>query len=371
MIVFFRLLIRLHGIFFIFVRMKQTLLQRRFLGWSIHAVSWLLIFGSPLVFLDRRSDIDWMRFLLHSCVPVCYFFIFYLNYLWLVPRCLFRHETRKYVLVNGVVIVCLSVLLHVLMESFSTPPPPEAVHHFPPRWIFYLRDAGMMVFVAGLGAAIRTSLRWRQTEEQLMEAEKQKTEAELKNLKNQLNPHFLLNTLNNIYALIAFDSDRAQEAVQELSKLLRHVLYDNQQSFVPLEKELDFIRNYVSLMRIRLSQQVELSVHLEAGPDSTLQVAPLLFISLIENAFKHGISPGARCFVYLSITGHDDGTVRCEIMNSHHPKSANDHSGSGVGLQQVARRLELLYPGRYEWVKGVREDGQVYVSSLTLKTRSL
>ena len=122
-------------------------------------------------------------------------------------------------------------------------------------------------------------------------AERQKTEAELKNLKNQLNPHFLLNTLNNIYALIAFNSDKAQEAVQELSKLLRHVLYDNQQTFVPLEKELDFIRNYVALMRIRLPQQVEVSVNLEVDSGGALQIAPLIFISLIENAFKHGISP--------------------------------------------------------------------------------
>lgn len=350
--------------------MKQIFLQRRFLEWGIHTVSWLLVFGFPLVFLDRRSDIDWMQFLRHSSVPVCYFLIFYLNYLWLVPRCLFRREMRRYVSVNLVAIFCLSILLHVLMESFSTPPPLDVSRHFPPRWIFYLRDACMMAFVAGLGAAIRTSLRWRQTEEQLMEAEKQKTEAELKNLKNQLNPHFLLNTLNNIYALIAFNSDRAQEAVQELSKLLRHMLYNNQQAFVPLRQELDFIRNYVSLMRIRLSQQVELNVNLEAGPDSSLLIAPLLFISLIENAFKHGISPVAESFIYISITGHDDGTVHCEIMNSYHPKLANDHSGSGVGLQQVARRLELLYPGRYEWIKGLREDGKIYVSSLTIQTRN-
>lgn len=134
-------------------------------------------------------------------------------------------------------------------------------------------------FVAGLGAAIRTSLRWRQAEERLIEAERQKTEAELKNLKNQLNPHFLLNTLNNIYALIAFNSDKAQEAVQELSKLLRHVLYDNQQTFVPLEKELDFIRNYVALMRIRLPQQVEVSVNLEADSGGALQIAPYFHIA--------------------------------------------------------------------------------------------
>ena len=245
--------------------MKQLFSQRRFLELSIHIVSWLLIFGFPLVFMDRGSGFNLAQFLRHSCVPLCYFVIFYVNYLWLVPHYMFTDEMRKYILSNAVLILCLSVLLHVFLESISTPPPPEFARHIPPRWIFYARDMGMMIFVAGLGAAIRTSLRWRQAEERLIEAERQKTEAELKNLKNQLNPHFLLNTLNNIYALIAFNSDKAQEAVQELSKLLRHVLYDNQQTFVPLEKELDFIRNYVALMRIRLPQQVEVSVNLEIG----------------------------------------------------------------------------------------------------------
>lgn len=116
---------------------------------------------------------------------------------------------------------------------------------------FFVRDILSLIFTIGLSAAIRMSARWGQAEAARREAEKSRTEAELKNLRNQLNPHFLLNTLNNIYALIAFDSDKAQQAVQELSKLLRYVLYDNQQNYVPLCKEVDFIRNYIELMRIR------------------------------------------------------------------------------------------------------------------------
>lgn len=351
--------------------MKQLFSHRRPLELTIHIVSWLLIFGFPLVFMDRGSGFNWSQFLRHSCVPLCYFFIFYMNYLWLVPRFLFRDETRKYILWNVLLILCTGVFLQLFIDSMSTPPPPEMVRRLPPRWIFMVRDIGMMIFVAALGAAIRTSLRWRQAEERLIEAERQKTEAELKNLKNQLNPHFLLNTLNNIYALIAFNSEKAQEAVQELSKLLRHVLYDNQETFVPLEKELDFIRNYVALMRIRLPREVELSVHLEAEPGSTLQIAPLIFISLIENAFKHGISPLAKSFISISITGHADGSVRCEILNSNHPKSIGDKSGSGIGLEQVSKRLQLIYPGKYEWLKGISANGQVYSSLLTIQTRSL
>lgn len=351
--------------------MKQLFSHRRPLELTIHIVSWLLIFGFPLVFMDRGSGFSLSQFLRHSSVPLCYFIIFYMNYLWLVPRFLFKDETRRYILWNALLILCTGTFLQLFLESISTPPPPEFVKRLPPRWIFIVRDIGMMIFVAGLGTAIRTSLRWRQAEERLIEAERQKTEAELKNLKNQLNPHFLLNTLNNIYALIAFNSDKAQEAVQELSKLLRHVLYDNQAAFVPLEKELDFIRHYVALMRIRLPREVKLSVHLEAEPGSALQIAPLIFISLIENAFKHGISPLAESFISISITGHADGRVKCEILNSNHPKSAHDQSGSGIGLKQVRQRLELIYPGCYEWLKDVSANGQVYSSLLTIQTKSL
>ncbi len=352
--------------------MKQNSSYRRSLELMIHIVSWLLIFGFPLVFMERGNDIDWSRYLRHSGVVLCYFLIFYANYLYLVPRFLFKGKTRSYILINLALVLALSVGTPMMQGRKDTPPPPpEMMRPAPSPWMFYLRDLGMMVFVAGLGAAIRTSLRWREVEEQLMESERRKTEVELKNLKNQLNPHFLLNTLNNIYALIAFDSDKAQAAVQELSKLLRHVLYDNQATFVPLEKELDFIRNYVELMRIRLSAKVKLSVRLESDPGNALQIAPLIFISLIENAFKHGISPVEESFISISITGESDGRVVCEILNSNHPKTHHDKSGNGVGLEQVSRRLELLYPGRYEWVRGESENGQVYSSILTVQTKSL
>ncbi len=348
--------------------MKQLFSHHRLLELAIHVVSWFLIFGFPLVFMDRESGFILPKFLRHSCVPLCYFLIFYMNYLWLVPRFLFTDERRKYILSNLLLIVFMGVCLHVFLESTDALPSPRHLEHVPTKWIFYVRDLGMMVFVAGLGAAFRISLRWHQAEEQLMEAERQKTEAELKNLKNQLNPHFLLNTLNNIYALIAFNSDKAQDAVQELSKLLRYVLYDNQETFVPLEKELDFIRNYVALMRIRLPLQVKLNVRLETDAGNSLQIAPLIFISLIENAFKHGISPTRKSFISISITGQADGYVKCEIQNSNHPKNEQDKSGSGVGLEQVSKRLELLYPGRYQWEKGICENGQVYSSILTIQT---
>ena len=146
---------------------------------------------------------------------------------------------------------------------------------------------------------------------------------------------------------------------------MRHVLYDNQQNFVTLGKEMDFIKNYIALMRIRLSSNVTVETRFDIRPDSPTEIAPLIFISLIENAFKHGISPTepSHIRIYFSENVHE---VRCEITNSYHPKSEADKSGSGIGLEQVGKRLELTYPGRYAWQHGVSEDGKEYKSVLVI-----
>lgn len=187
----------------------------------------------------------------------------------------------------------------------------------------------------------------------------------MRNLRNQLNPHFLLNTLNNIYALIAFDSEKAQQAIQELSKLLRYVLYENQQMFVPLYKEVDFIKNYIELMRIRVSAQVSIETRFSIQPDSQTPIAPLVFISLIENAFKHGISPTEPSFIQIEVK-EEANRITCTIRNSNYPKTTADKSGSGIGLEQVNKRLELVYPNRYQWKQHISDNQRIYESAITI-----
>ena len=293
-----------------------------------------------------------------------------LNHFILVPRYLFQSQAKRYIVYNIIFLCVIGILLH-LWQSLTFDPsfaPKAKRPGMPPGWLFFLRDMLSLVFTIGLSAAIRMSARWTQNEAARKEAERNRAEAELKNLRNQLNPHFLLNTLNNIYALIAFDSDKAQQAVQELSKLLRYVLYDNQQTYVPLCKEVDFIRNYIELMRIRLSANVQMITKFDIQPDSQTLIAPLIFISLIENAFKHGISPTESSFISIHLSENDKEVI-CEIRNSNHPKTVEDKSGSGVGLEQVSRRLEILYPGAYTWSKGISKDEKVYESKLSIKIR--
>lgn len=355
--------------------MKRNLSQRPYLVEVLtHIIGWGIVFGFPFLIMSRSGfNITWPEYLRHGCIiPLSFLIIFYLNYCLFIPRYLFRNHIKIYLLMNAICILLIASGSHYWQEFIIAHPDtvrPMRRPDGPPKWIFFLRDVFSMILTVGLSAAIRMSRRWTANEAARHEAEQQRTEAELKNLRNQLNPHFLLNTLNNIYALIAFDTDKAQQAVQELSHLLRHVLYDNQQNLVPLNKEMDFIRNYIALMRIRLASNVMVETYFDISPEDRTEIAPLIFISLIENAFKHGISPTEPSYIRIrfSQTGN---RVTCEIANSYHPKTQTDKSGSGIGLEQVRRRLELSYPGHYTWQQGLDKTGKEYRSTLTIDCNS-
>lgn len=231
---------------------------------------------------------------------------------------------------------------------------------------FSLTSIALNVAVAvAIGVAIAVIVGWQKAEAARLEAEAARTDAELKTLRNQINPHFLLNTLNNIYALTAIDSRRAQDAIQQLSKMLRHLLYDYEQPTVPLRDEIEFLENYVSLMKIRLSEAVDVVFNVHCS-SYNVQVAPMIFISLVENAFKHGVSPTSPSFIHITIEANQQH-ISCDITNSNHPKNASDHSGHGIGLQQVQRRLDLSYPSHYTWQHGPTQDGQAYHSHINIQ----
>lgn len=335
----------------------------------IHVISWIIVFAFPLLFIDRSSEFfSWTHYIRRSVLPVFLIIIFYLNYFLLIPTFLFKEQKYRYILINALLVVAMGFLIHFIQKYIILVHMPVELDNRPPKSdiAFILGDILGMIFVIGISTIVCIIGRWNQVESARREAEKQRTEAELKNLRNQLNPHFLLNTLNNIYALIAFDSGKAQQAVQELSKLLRHMLYDNQQTYVSLGKEAEFIYNYIELMRIRLSSNVKLETHLNISKDSRTPITPLIFISLIENAFKHGISPTepSRISIFLSESDHK---VVCEIINTNFPKNDRDKSGSGIGLSQVYKRLDLLYKGDYTWEKSLSDDKREYRSCLTIK----
>lgn len=206
----------------------------------IHIIGWGIVFAFPLSFIQKLNNaIEWNQYFKHLVMPVTMFFVFYINYFVLVPRYLCKSKTGQFIFTNLIIILIITAGQRIWSNLFFPPPPP--LRPTPPEWIFFLRDMSNLIFTAVLSAAIRMSSSLKEAETARREAERERTEAELSNLRNQLNPHFLLNTLNNIYALTAFDTEKAQQAIQELSRLLRYLLYDNQQNFVPLQKEIDLI----------------------------------------------------------------------------------------------------------------------------------
>ena len=339
------------------------------LGPFLHLAFWAFMFLSPLSFM-RGQGVTLLRYLATCMTPLLMMVIFYANYLWLTPRFFVAGKHRFFFFINLLLIVLLGIGLHYWTIFFHQLFP-SAVHQRinAPMAIeevfFILRDSVTLGIFAAVGTAIVLAQRWEHNEKARHEAEAARTEAELKTLRNQINPHFLLNTLNNIYALTAFDTPKAQEAIQELSRLLRHLLYYNDQPTVALKDEVDFLQNYISLMKIRLPESVEVDANFKVvNPQQ--QVAPMIFISLIENAFKHGVSPTEPSFIHIRVEATEDEIV-CDIQNSNHPKTASDHSGHGIGLKQVQRRLDLAYLDHYEWQQGTADDSKTYQSKITIR----
>ena len=306
---------------------------------------------------------------LMNCMPsVLLMVVFYANYKWLTYRYFVEGKHRYYTIINFIMIVSFAVFLHYWMdftrELFQPigrgSRTPDALDDF----MSFVRDCANFCIFATAATCIALAQQWYWADKALRNAEAARVAAELGNLRSQINPHFLLNTLNNIYALTAIDYTRAQSAIQQLSNMLRHLLYDNQEQLVSLADEVQFIENYINLMKIRLPQTVDVKFEKDLENPNT-KVAPLLFISLVENAFKHGISSTEPSFIHMSMT--QKGNSLCVIIeNSNFPKSEKDRSGHGIGLQQVQRRLDLAYYQQYEWTKGVSDDGTVYSSTIKI-----
>lgn len=186
---------------------------------------------------------------------------------------------------------------------------------------------------------------WLQNE--LLEKEKQKTEVELKALKAQINPHFFFNTLNSIYSMALDKDERLPGTVLQLSELMRYFLYESKDNFVPLEKELAVADNYIALQRIRSGKQLSIEIKKE-GEVSGQKIAPLLLITFLENAFKHGAKgDSANTFIRIDIRVEKDKLNFLVENNKGIIDEVNTGDHSGLGLENVKRQLELLYPGKH------------------------
>ncbi len=222
-----------------------------------------------------------------------------------------------------------------------------------------------IVNVTALAAAIKLLQFWNDNEQSRRDLSQEKIEAELKLLKSQIHPHFLFNTLNNLYALALEKSDKAPDIVIKLSSLLNYMLYECNVERVPLEKELAYIRDYVSLEKIRYGEILDLSFEISGSTDD-YQIAPLVLIPFVENSFKHGASQESfKPYVHLNIWIRD-GKFTLKLENSVAKERSSDRADytSGIGLRNVKRRLDIIYKDRYELT--ITED-ESYLVVLSLE----
>ncbi len=235
-------------------------------------------------------------------------------------------------------------------------------------WIGFF--GGMFMFfllnciVAAIAIGIRHFIRTRQIRQQLKDEQAKHTEAELAWLKNQINPHFLFNTLNNISSLTQIDPDAAQDAIAQLSDLLRYAMYETNKKTVPISGEVEFMRNYISLMKLRCNEKTEVKTTFDIAQD--VEIAPLLFISLIENAFKHGVSSSRSSMIDIRLE-QEDGSIVFACDNTNYPKDDADRSGSGIGIENTHRRLDLMYADHYSWQQWLEDD--IYHVRVTLNIK--
>lgn len=217
----------------------------------------------------------------------------------------------------------------------------------------------ILVLMLGMNIGVKLYFKSRRDSKLMANLEKENLKQQLEYLKYQLNPHFLMNTLNNIHALVDIDPERSKAAIIQLSKILRYVLYESNHERVPMTKEIEFMENYVLLMRMRYTDKLTFSVHLpDDGRD--VMVAPMLFISFVENAFKHGVSYQKESFIEVDskrYKGKQEERLLWTCRNSKHPKPASQEPRQGgVGMVNVRQRLDLIYGKNYSLTINDGED---------------
>ncbi len=227
------------------------------------------------------------------------------------------------------------------------------------------REVLPYIHAAGIAISINLLNHWYKQKQQTIEAQQQKMAAELELLKSQVHPHFLFNTLNNLYAHILDQSPMAPEIVLKLSGLLRFMIYESNVALIPLSTEIKLLQEYISLEQLRYGDRLDVSLAV-TGQLENRQIAPLLILPLIENAFKHGTSHQTdQCWISFDMHVTEEG-MHFKLVNSKEaaPVKTVFETG-GIGLQNVKRRLDLLYPGRYSFA--AEHDKDVFIVNLHLQ----
>jgi hypothetical protein len=363
------------------IRKGKMAVRRKGLSLILHSTGWIILFILPQFLIIGGGFENIKTTLIIFFNTLTFGIIFYVNYLWLVPRLLKHGSWIRYLPAALALVVVVSLASNfAFRRAFPIPPEfRERMRSEQQRDAAEGRNqrrhmpAGMAVYnfyitaflVTGFAVGLRFAESSIRKSVEIKELEKEKLNSELALLKNQVSPHFFFNTLNNIYSLIAINQADAQEAVLSLSKMMRYMLYESEQGNTKLSREIEFMRVYIDLMKLRLSDRVKLTVEFPEAYDD-IDIPPLLFIPFIENAFKHGVSYQRDSFINIVLSREGD-LIRFRTSNSFNASNGDvPQPDSGIGLDNVRKRLALLYPGKHELT--IIDKIPVYSIELTINT---
>lgn len=339
-------------------------MSRSVITTGLHILGWILFFSLLLGFMNNSpegfsfSRLQQPAFLLFALVYVS---LFYFNANVLVPQFYLK---RNFLLYTAIILLLL-VLVYWLrpydrlisfrsqqmgedhFPSFRSGPPRDGRPPMPPRggrMHFDIVSVVLFLAVWSFSTALQVMRQWRTTERRALQAEADKVGAELSFLKAQINPHFLFNTLNNIYSLAIAKNEQTPNAILKLSEILHYITDDVRADFVPLQSEVDCVNAYIELQKLRLTDKVDIQCRVQ-GELTGKKVAPLLFMTLIENAFKYGISSHEPCTIFIDISA-GERSIEFFCRNRIMVKNATEER-TGVGISNAKKRLDYLYAGKY------------------------
>lgn len=348
--------------------MHQTLSQNLWLHelrnhkgtWMIHILCWSLLFIG-LVWIDQSSRPLAFKMLVEAISILFYIVLVYFNIKYLIPKFLTEKTFLKYCLfMVGTIVVLTPIKVLIVYTLFLHYPEVQPSIIKDRSWYFLTN-----FLVMGGSTLVKIITDWLAYQRDSKDLQTQTMQSELRFLKSQINPHFLFNTLNNLYALTLKKSDKAPEIVIKLSEMMRYMLYECNEKRVELRKEVHYLKNYLDLEELRKGKTVDINFQVKGAVENQ-QIAPLLFIPFLENSFKHGANNHiSKGFVNILLEV-DARHIRFFIENSKAealPTQNHKRSG-GIGLVNVRRRLDLLYPNKHELI--IEDNPKTYSITLDL-----
>lgn len=327
---------------------------------NLHVIFWLLLYLF-LVIIDYNEEFIYT--LIKELINVIFFAaIVYINLLYIIPNYLSNKSIFTYVIVLAVTAAILTPLKTLALYLISSGDVQLQSNILSSMAYLFLSS----LFIGASSTIYHIMNDWMTQQQERKELQNKTLQSELKFLKSQINPHFLFNTLNSLYALTLKKSDQAPEIVLKLSEMMRYMLYECNEKEVPLDKELHYIENYLELEKIRHGTKCKIDFDVSGNADNKY-IAPLMFIPFIENSFKHGLNNTLdKAYVDINIDIiNDELKMRIENSKVHDvPTQYNKRSG-GIGLTNIRRRLELLYPGKY--LLDIDDNPNSYLVNLSIQ----